>query len=89
MGLAQPGSIKPEPFGRVRPAAAMLPPGVYAGLVALRRRPGERGPKKAPTKLRVSRRLSRDMVSTCRATGDGFHGYGAFKPQRKAPDTPW
>ena len=59
-------------FKRARPAAQVLPPDVYAGLVAMRRRLGERGPQKAPTKLRVSLRLSRDVAHTCRATGDGW-----------------
>ena len=52
--------------------AAGLPPDVYAGLAAMRRRPGERGPQKAPTKQRISLRLSRDVVDTFRATGDGW-----------------
>ena len=71
---ADPGSpeLDEEWFKCARPAANVLPPDVHAGLVALRRRPGERGPQKAPTKLRVSLRLSRDVVSTFRATGDGW-----------------
>ena len=32
-------------FARARPAAEALPPDIYAGLVAMRRRPGERDPK--------------------------------------------
>ena len=61
-----------EWFKRARPTAAVLPPDVCAGLVAMRRRPGERGPQKAPTKERISLRLSRDVVETFRATGDGW-----------------
>ena len=49
-----------------------MPPRIIAGAVALRRRPGQRGPQKAPTKQRVSLRLSRDVVSTFRATGDSW-----------------
>ena len=39
---------------------------------AIIRRPGERGPQKAPTKVRVSLRLSREVVEYFRATGDGW-----------------
>lgn len=59
-------------FKRARLAAEVLSPEVYAGLLTLRRRPGERGPQKAPTKERISLRLSRDVVATFRATGDGW-----------------
>jgi uncharacterized protein (DUF4415 family) len=61
-----------EWFKRARPAAEVLPPGVYAGLVAMRRRPGERGPQKSPVKERISIRLSRDVTEYFRATGDGW-----------------
>ena len=33
---------------------------------------GKRGPQKAPTKVLVSMRLSRDVVQALRATGDGW-----------------
>jgi uncharacterized protein (DUF4415 family) len=33
---------------------------------------GVRGPQKAPTKVRVSLRLSREVVEFFRATGDGW-----------------
>ena len=36
------------------------------------RRPGQRGPQKAPTKERISLRLSRDVVEHFRATGEGW-----------------
>jgi len=39
---------------------------------AIIRRPGERGPQKAPTKERITLRLSRDVVEHFRATGDGW-----------------
>jgi len=32
----------------------------------------KRGPQKAPTKMLVSMRLSRDVVAALRATGDGW-----------------
>ena len=61
-----------EWFARARLAAEVLPPAVYAGLVALRRRPGERGPQKAPVTERISIRLSRDVADYFRATGEGW-----------------
>jgi len=45
--------------------AASLPAG-------LRRKLGVRGPQKAPTKERITIRLSRDVVDQFRATGDGW-----------------
>ena len=48
-----------------RPADEVLPP-------ALKRRLGVRGPQKAPTKERITIRLSPDVVEAFRATGDGW-----------------
>jgi uncharacterized protein (DUF4415 family) len=39
---------------------------------ALRRKVGVRGPQKAPTKERITIRLSREVVEVFRATGDGW-----------------
>ncbi len=39
---------------------------------SLQRKLGVRGPQKAPTKERVTIRLSRDVVERFRATGDGW-----------------
>jgi uncharacterized protein (DUF4415 family) len=61
-----------EWFKRARPAAEVLPTEAYAGMVAIRRRPGERGPQKLPVKERISIRLSRDVADYFRATGDGW-----------------
>lgn len=36
------------------------------------RRPGQRGPQKAPTKDRITIRLSHDVVEHFRATGEGW-----------------
>jgi uncharacterized protein (DUF4415 family) len=63
-----------EWFAGARPAREVLPPEVYAGLVAMRRRPGQRGPQKAPTKERITIRLSRDVTEHFRATGEGWQG---------------
>lgn len=48
-----------------RPATDALP-------AALQRRLGVRGPQKAPTKERITIRLSPDVVQAFRATGDGW-----------------
>ncbi|MDE2146929.1 MAG: BrnA antitoxin family protein [Burkholderiales bacterium] len=39
---------------------------------SLRRKLGARGPQKAPTKERITIRLSRHVVESFRATGDGW-----------------
>jgi uncharacterized protein (DUF4415 family) len=39
---------------------------------SLRRKIGQRGEQKAQTKERITIRLSRDVVETFRATGDGW-----------------
>ena len=39
---------------------------------ALKRKIGERGPQREPTKERITIRLSRDVVERFRATGDGW-----------------
>ena len=40
--------------------------------LSLQRKIGERGAQKAPTKERITIRLSRDVVERFRATGDGW-----------------
>lgn len=61
-----------EDFARAKPAAEFFDAQTKASLVSLKRRPGERGPQKAPTKERISLRLSREVVETFRATGEGW-----------------
>lgn len=39
---------------------------------SLQRKLGVRGPQKAPTKERITIRLSREVVASFRATGDGW-----------------
>jgi len=48
-----------------RPARGSLPE-------SLRRKVGIRGPQKLPTKERITIRLSRDVVQSFRATGEGW-----------------
>jgi uncharacterized protein (DUF4415 family) len=47
---------------------------VYEGETLIRpaRKPGQRGPQKAPTKEMVTLRLDRDVVAAYRATGPGW-----------------
>jgi uncharacterized protein (DUF4415 family) len=60
-------------FARARPAADVLSPRLLRKL----RGPHQvrvRGPQKAPTKERITIRLSRDVVSRFRESGTGWHG---------------
>lgn len=50
---------------RFRPVAQALP-------ASLRQKVGVRGPQKAPTKERITIRLSPHVVQSFRATGDGW-----------------
>ena len=56
------------PPGRMRPASEVHPEFVKDW----RRRQGERGPQKAPTKQPVSIRLDQDVLEHFRATGPGW-----------------
>ena len=60
----------PKDFARARPVREVVPAGLAA--VLPRRRPGERGPQKAPTKIAVSIRLDREVVAYYRAMGAGW-----------------
>jgi uncharacterized protein (DUF4415 family) len=59
-------------FARAKSAYEVLPAAVLDGLP--KRRPGERGPQKAPTKELISIRLDPDVVTHFRSTGAGWHG---------------
>lgn len=61
-----------EDLRRFKPAAQALPPELYAGLVAMNRRAGVRGPQKAPTKQATTIRLSPDVMAAFKATGPGW-----------------
>ena len=50
---------------RMRPAREVLP-------ASLRAKLGVRGPQRAPTKQRITIRLSSEVVEQFRATGDGW-----------------
>ena len=55
-----------EDFERARPAHEVLPAEILKAFPKLR------GPQKAPTKVPVSLRLSREVVDPYKATGDGW-----------------
>lgn len=58
-------------FQRAQPANKFFDAAVLEDLVALKRKPGERGQKSA-VKERITIRLSPDIVSRFRATGPGW-----------------
>lgn len=55
-----------EELANMRPAREVLPPEFFNAL------PKRRGPQKAPTKVAVSIRLSRDVVEAFKAKGPGW-----------------
>ena len=54
-----------EDMAKFKPASKVLPP-------SLRKKLGVRGPQKAPTKERITIRLSREVVERFRQSGDGW-----------------
>lgn len=65
-------SLTREEFRRFRPAREVLPELVAAHQRGEVRKRGKRGPQKKPTKQLVSIRLSQDVLSHFRASGDGW-----------------
>jgi len=64
-----------EDMALFKPAAEVLPPALYAGLLEMNRQAKLRGrPKAAVTKERVTLRLSPEVVHAFRATGKGWQG---------------
>jgi uncharacterized protein (DUF4415 family) len=59
-----------EEIANLRPAREVLPPEFFEALEKPRR--GQRGPQKAPRKVAVSIRLSRDVVDAFKAKGPGW-----------------
>jgi len=59
-------------FATAKPASEFFNAETYAGLVALKRRPGERGPQKAAPKVSTTIRLSPEVSEAFRATGSGW-----------------
>jgi uncharacterized protein (DUF4415 family) len=59
-----------EDMDRFRPAAEVLPPELVA--VLSKRKPGQRGAQKKPTKEPVTIRFSHDVLEHFRSTGRGW-----------------
>lgn len=59
-----------EDFARARPAREVLPRALYDALTKKRR--GQRGPQKAPTKVAVTLRVDRDVLERFKAKGPGW-----------------
>ncbi len=59
-------------FALMRPAYEVLPPYLVELMREHRRRQGERGPQKAPTKKLVSLRLDQDVLERAKAGGPGW-----------------
>jgi len=55
-----------------RPAAEVLDPALYAGLVALNKKRGERGAQKSPTKVPTTIRFDADILAALKASGRGW-----------------
>jgi uncharacterized protein (DUF4415 family) len=62
--------LRTDDFKDFRSASEALPPELAA--VLPKRKPGERGPQKTPTKQQVTLRLDRDVLSHFRAKGAGW-----------------
>ena len=59
-------------FAQAQPAKEFFDAKTYEGLLSLKRKPGERGPQKSAVKERITIRLSPEVVSKFRATGNGW-----------------
>ena len=59
-----------EELASLRPAREVLPPAIFDALT--RRKTGQRGPQKAPTKTLVSIRLDQDILDRFKAGGAGW-----------------
>mgnify|MGYP001606821219 CR=1 FL=1 len=55
-----------------RPASEVLPHDLLAGLVALKKQRGERGPQKLPTKVPTTIRFDADVLAALKASGKGW-----------------
>jgi uncharacterized protein (DUF4415 family) len=55
-----------------KPAAEVLPPELYAGLLEINRRAGVRGPQKTPTKKATTIRFDADVLAALKASGKGW-----------------
>lgn len=68
-----------------KPAKEVLPADLYAGLVAMNRRAGVRGPQKAAVKVSTTIRMDSDALARWRASGPGWQTRAAALLAAKAP----
>ncbi|MCL2020825.1 MAG: BrnA antitoxin family protein [Betaproteobacteria bacterium] len=61
-----------EDFRRARPAREVLPPDLYAALIAMNRKAGVRGPGQKPTKVQTAIRFDPDVLAALKSTGRGW-----------------
>jgi uncharacterized protein (DUF4415 family) len=59
-------------FARARPASEVFDKAAFDALAALKRKPGQRGPQKAPLKQATTIRFDADVLATLKATGPGW-----------------
>jgi len=59
-----------EDFRRARPAAEVLPPELLA--ILPKRKPGQRGPQRAPVKQKISLRVDSEVLAYYKKTGPGW-----------------
>ena len=59
-----------EELASLRPAREVLPPEIFEALT--KRKPGQRGPQKAPTKALVSLRIDKDILERFKSGGAGW-----------------
>ena len=62
--------LEVEDFRRMRSASDVLPAELLA--ILPKRRPGQRGPQKTPTKQQVTLRLDQDVLAHFRSKGAGW-----------------
>jgi uncharacterized protein (DUF4415 family) len=55
-----------------KPASEVLPPDLYANLIALNKQRGLRGPQKNPTKIPTTIRFDADVLAELKASGKGW-----------------
>jgi uncharacterized protein (DUF4415 family) len=55
-----------------RPASEVLDPALYAGLLAMNKKRGERGAQKSPTKVPTTIRFDADILDALKASGRGW-----------------
>ena len=55
-----------------KPASEVLDPALYAGLVAMNKKQGERGAQKSPLKVPTTIRFDADLLEALKASGKGW-----------------